>query len=188
MLKTLDIHGSAGTSADGSQSMLILKEHDGDRLLPVLMSSRRAFFCMMRSQFDLPIPLPISVADIAVQMMATGHMSLKSVELTALNNGLFFCRMHVSDAQGEEHEVDFCQASDGITLAAAARCPVTIDEELLEAQYLRPTGEHSFAMSLNLFSRGMLEQALATAVAEENYEAASKLRDELARRPKEEED
>ena len=58
-----------------------------------------------------------------------------------------------------------------------------IEEELFQAQYLHKIGENSFAININTFSRQMLESALTQAVESENYEAASRLRDELAKRP-----
>jgi protein-arginine kinase activator protein McsA len=44
------------------------------------------------------------------------------------------------------------------------------------------TGQNSFALSISVLSRQMLEDALQHAVEHENYEVASQLRDELAKR------
>lgn len=161
--------------------MVILKEKDGDRILPIVTSTRRAMTLLMRKHFGLPLPLPISPADIGCQMLFKFGIRLARVELTAIKDGVFISRV-VAERDGEEHTVDFCQAPDGLIMAVTANCPIMIDEELLEAQYMRPTGENSFALNINTLSRKMLEDALQHAVEMENYEAASRLRDELAKR------
>ncbi len=59
-----------------------------------------------------------------------------------------------------------------------------IDSELFEAQYMRKTGDNSFAININVLTRKMLEDALKQAVETENFEVATQIRDELARREK----
>ena len=88
----------------------------------------------------------------------------------------------MAERDGEERVLEFCQATDGLVMAMSAMCPIMIEEELLAAQYMHRTGEHSYALNINTLTRQMLEEALQHAVATENYEAASKLRDELAKR------
>ena len=48
---------------------------------------------------------------------------------------------------------------------------------------MRQTGENVYALNIKTLSRQMLEDALNDAVQSENYEAASYLRNELAKRP-----
>lgn len=181
MFKELIIHAIAGTSPDETQSMVILKERDGERILPIITSARRASVLLARHQFGMPLPFPISPADIGCQMLHKFGIHLERVELTNVKDGTFICRV-IAEGQGEEHVVEFCNAPDGLIMAVSANCPIVIDEELLEAQYLRPTGKDSYAMNINVLSRQMLEKALQHAVDIENYEAASRLRDELAKR------
>lgn len=161
--------------------MVLLKEKDGERILPIMTSSRRAMRLVMRRQLGIRIPLPLSPADISCQLMQKFGIRLVRVELTAIKDGAFFSRV-VAERDGEEQVVDFCQAPDGLIMATAAGCPILIEEELLEAQYMHPTGTNSFALNINTLSRQMLEDALKHAVETENYEAASHLRDELAKR------
>lgn len=161
--------------------MVMLKEKDGSRILPILMSLRRATMLTLRSQLPLPSPLPLSVADVSWHMLRKFDIKLTRVELTAIKDGTFFSRI-VGERDGVERSLDFCLAQDGLVMAATACCPIYVEEELLAAQYMQRTGENSFALNINVLSRQMLEDALQSAVAQENYEAASKLRDELAKR------
>lgn len=163
--------------------MVMLKEKNGERILPIITSTRRASMLMVRKQFDVgvPIPLPLSPVDIGIQMMKQFGIKVTRVELTALKDGMFFSKV-VAEREGVEQVVDYCQGPDGLVMAVAARCPIFVDEELMNAQYMRPTGANSFALNINTISRQMLEDALKNAVENENYEVASRLRDELAKR------
>lgn len=161
--------------------MVLLKEKNGERILPMMMSTKRAVTLMMRTKVPLPMPVATTIPDAAILMMRKFDVQLTRVVLTAIKDGTFFCQIH-ADREGEEKKLEFCPAADGIVLAIAARCPIMIEEELLEAQYMHKTGENSFAININTLTRRMLEEALQHAVESENYEAASRLRDELAKR------
>ncbi len=76
------------------------------------------------------------------------------------------------------------RASDAVLLHVAGHVPLFIDETLMDRQSVSC---HSSQMKgihipINTLSDDMLKNALHKAVLEENYEMASKLRDELRRR------
>lgn len=181
MLVELMIHASAAISSNDHQSMLLLKEKDGSRMLPILMSQRRATTLALRDQLPFPTPIPLSVADVSWQLLRKFGVKLTKVELTTIKDGTFLSRI-VGERDGEEQSLDFCLAQDGLVMAVTARCPIFVEEELLAAQYMKQTGQNSFALSISILTRQMLEDALQSAVEHENYEAASQLRDELAKR------
>lgn len=161
--------------------MVLLKEKDGERILPMMMSTKRAVTLMMRTKVPLPMPVATTIPDAAILMMGKFNVRLTRVVLTAIKDGTFICQIH-AERDGEEKMLEFCPAADGLVLATSAMCPIMIEEELLEAQYMHKTGENSFAININTLTRKMLEEALQHAVENENYEAASRLRDELAKR------
>ena len=167
---------------DEGQTMLILKEKGGERILPILMSKRRAVLLKIRKSTPFLWPIPMSVADIGNQLMAKFEVHLKRIVINGITDGTYYCQV-VAERDGEEQVVNVCKATDGIEMATVAGCPILIEEELFQAQYLHKIGENSFAININTFSRQMLESALTQAVEAENYEAASRLRDELAKRP-----
>jgi len=162
--------------------MILLKEKNGSRMLPILMSLRRATTLALRAQIPVPTPLPLSVPDMSWHLLRKFDIKLSRVELTAIKDGTFFARV-VAERDGEERSLEFCLAQDALVMATAACCPIFVEEDILEAQYMKQTGQNSFALNINVLSRQMLEDALQNAVAHENYEAASQLRDELAKRP-----
>lgn len=75
------------------------------------------------------------------------------------------------------------RASDGVLLAVACRVPLFFEARLMLSQSV-PYRKDSMAMPLpvNVVSDEMLQSALDRAVSDENYELASRLRDELKRR------
>ena len=75
------------------------------------------------------------------------------------------------------------RASDAVLLAVVAHIPILIEEKLLNSQGVPyVAGGNGVAIPVNVLSNDMLQKALDRAVAEENYEQASNLRDELRRR------
>lgn len=186
MLIELEIHATANTGSTDGRALVVLKEKGGERLLPVMMSVRRAMIVMMRSKLPLPMPIPLSITDAVSQLVSKFGVHITRIELTAIKDGTFFCRL-VGEREGEEQSVDFCQAPDGLVIAAVTHCPILIEEEMLDAQYMQKTGDHTFALNINVLTRSMLEEALKHAVESEDYEAASHLRDELAKRAPEKE-
>ena len=177
----LELHALASTGGDADRTMVILREKGGERILPVMMSTRRATMLMMRSQIPLPIPVAATVADAYNLVLLRYDIHLARIEFSSIANGMFLCKVFVKH-DGEEEMVEMCQAPDALVMAATSVCPITIDKELFEAQYMRKTGEHTFAVSINTLTRKMLQEALDHAVATENFEAATQIRDELARR------
>lgn len=186
MLIELEIHSTANTNTTDARAVVVLKEKGGERLLPVMMSMHRAMVVTMRSSVPIPVPVPLSITDVSSQLMSKFGVHISRVELTAIKDGTFFCRV-VAEREGEEQSVDYCQAPDGLVIAAVTHCPILIEEELLNAQYMQKTGDHTFALNISVLTRSMLEEALKHAVENENYEAASHLRDELAKRTTENE-
>ncbi len=181
MLIELELSGLASTADQNDRSIVILKEKGGDRILPVMMSTRRAVSMMMRRQIPLSLPVAATVADAYNLLLHKFDVTVKRIEFTGIANGVFLCKI-VAEREGQECVVDTCQAHDALVVACTSVCPITIDSELFQAQYMRKTGDKSFAINIDVLTRKMLEDALEHAVATENFEVATQIRDELARR------
>jgi len=79
------------------------------------------------------------------------------------------------------------RACDAVLLSFSENVPIYIDEALFQKQsypYQKQTG--ALAVPVNTLSDELVQKALQKAIDEEEYELASRLRDELARRAKEE--
>ncbi len=118
MLIELKIHGMASTVGQDDRSMVILKEKDGDRIFPVVMSTRRAATLLMRSQIPLSLPVAATVGDAYNLLLMKFKINIKRIEFTGIMNGLFLCKI-VAEREGEEQVVDTCQAQDALVIACA---------------------------------------------------------------------
>lgn len=75
------------------------------------------------------------------------------------------------------------RASDAIFFANISNSPIYIEYNLMMRQSVRYSANpNGMALPINSLSDEMLRQALDKAVADENYELASNLRDEMNRR------
>ncbi len=75
------------------------------------------------------------------------------------------------------------RASDAVLLSMVSHIPILIEEKLLKGQAVPYHQEaKGVPIPINVLSKEMLQKALDRAIAEENYEEASHLRDELRRR------
>ena len=52
----------------------------------------------------------------------------------------------------------------------------------MDEEHLREESDSSFSVTVNMVGISVLKEALTKAIAEENYEQASRLRDEIRRR------
>ena len=75
------------------------------------------------------------------------------------------------------------RASDGVLIAYVSNIPIYIEEQLLLRQGIPYSdSDTGISVPVNVISNDMLRKALDRAVAEEDYEKASQIRDELLRR------
>jgi hypothetical protein len=86
-----------------------------------------------------------------------------------------------------EHRID-CRTSDAIALALRQPCPIYVVEDVLDKNYMVDECEGRMAVSVNLVSLPGVRQALETAIRDEDYELAAKLRDEIRRREQEQQE
>lgn len=86
----------------------------------------------------------------------------------------------------ETLEPTLIRASDGVLLSLIANIPIYIESELLKRQAVPyRANARGVTLPVNTISDEMLQTALDKAIADENYELASHLRDEKKRRKKE---
>ncbi|MBQ5475754.1 MAG: bifunctional nuclease family protein, partial [Lachnospiraceae bacterium] len=75
------------------------------------------------------------------------------------------------------------RVSDAVLLSYISKIPIYIDELLMEKQSVKYEKEsNGVSIPLNAMSMELLNSALSKAIAEEKYELASHLRDEIRRR------
>ncbi|MFN9327602.1 MAG: bifunctional nuclease domain-containing protein [Flavobacteriales bacterium] len=167
---------------------LILSEVHGDRRLPIIIGGVEAQAIAIQVENIKPArPL---THDLFKHVSDTLGFTLKEVIINDLVEGIFHAKL-VVDQKGLEVAID-ARSSDAIALALRFECPIYTYEFILGAAGLKveegeeeqaegePKGKlekKSGAASMEEL-RNMLEEALDN----EDYERASKLRDEIKRR------
>lgn len=180
-IRELKIMSVTQCSHDDSTYMAVLKEHEGMRMLPVLMSRSEAHQLLVRRYRPDAVEGYRLMADVVSTLFEQLNAQLSEVRIEAVHAGVTLCTLHYL-YEGGEKQITGCRASDGLVLATVFNCPVTIGEHLLELQYMREVKDGVFSMPVNSVSFVALEKALQQAIDEENYELASQLRDEIKRR------
>lgn len=173
---------------------LILAETHGDRRLPIIIGGVEAQAIAIQVENIKPArPL---THDLFKNVADTLGINLKEVIINDLVEGIFHAKL-VIEQNGREEDID-ARSSDAIALALRFECPIYTYEFILGAAGLKvEEGEEEkeagtaepkkqgkgrekrpvTAATIDEL-RGMLEEALGN----EDYERASKLRDEIKRR------
>ena len=132
--------------------------------------------------------------DLFLQTLAAMKISVERVEITEIKSvgghGTFFARL-VLLQDGQQVEVD-SRTSDAIAIALRAKCPIFIDEDVVdqaaipvstvesgESQEDDPDHPEDAEAAPEGDPVGKLKRELAIAVQEENYEEAARLRDRI---------
>ncbi|MBL7946344.1 MAG: bifunctional nuclease family protein [Flavobacteriales bacterium] len=171
---------------------LILSEVEGDRRLPIIIGGVEAQAIAIQVENIKPArPL---THDLFKNMCDTLAINLKEVIINDLVEGIFHAKL-VLDQDGKEVEID-ARSSDAIALALRFDCPIFTYEFILSAAGLKveegeeseeqaeenkgkSKGEKKSTASLTMDElRSKLEEALDN----EDYEKASKIRDEIKKR------
>ena len=171
---------------------LILAEKNGDRRLPIIIGGVEAQAIAIQVENIKPArPL---THDLFKNLADQLNIGLKEVVINDLVEGIFHAKL-VLEQEGNEVEVD-ARSSDAIALALRFACPIFSYEFIMSAAGLKvddgdeekepsqkvekaEKGEKKSIKTANLEDlKSMLEEALGN----EDYERASRLRDELKRR------
>ncbi len=165
---------------------LILTEVEGDRRLPIIIGGVEAQAIAIQVENIKPArPL---THDLFKNMADTLGFQLKEVIINDLVEGIFHAKLVVAQ-NGNEVEID-ARSSDAIALALRFACPIFTYEFILGAAGLKvEEGEEADSESGSPTEKPIahtsvedLHMQLQEALDNEDYERASKLRDEIKRR------
>ena len=118
-----------------SQHVVILKESERDRYLPIWIGPAEANAIAMRLQ-GLSAERPLT-HDLLVSVVATLHSSVSRVVVTHVNEGTFHARLYVESSDGEEAEID-SRTSDAIAVAVRTGSTIYVDERVLDEAGVEP--------------------------------------------------
>jgi uncharacterized protein len=118
-----------------SQHVVILKESERDRYLPIWIGASEANAIAMRLQ-GLSADRPLT-HDLLVNVLGTLSSTLSRVVVTQVMEGTFHARLYLENASGDETDVD-SRTSDAIAVAVRTGSPIYVDERVLDEAGVEP--------------------------------------------------
>ena len=173
----LKVHDMSSTLQPADAYALVLEEVNGNRKLPIIIGSLEAqAIKVVMMGYKMPRPLTHDLFLTVTKELGT---ALKKVLIYKVKDGVYYSYLF--------WEKEDSRTSDAIALAMRCGCPVYTTDEIMESEQLHEVGSTAFSVNVNTVDVVMLKEALSKAIEEENYEQASRLRDEIKRREQEEE-
>jgi len=190
----LDIVGLSYSQTQSGAYALVLAEQEGQRRLPIIIGGFEAQAIAIELE-DMTPSRPLT-HDLFKSFADSFEIKIKEVLIYNLVEGIFYAKL-ICVKDGKEVEID-TRTSDAVAIAVRFKCPIYThefiledagivldeEEEKSETKTLKPkktkqVKEKKGIDSLNITE---LKEKLQNAIDTENYEEASKLRDEINRR------
>lgn len=191
----LEIVGLSYSQTQTGAYALVLGEADGKRRLPIIIGGFEAQAIAIELENMKP-SRPLT-HDLFKSFADTFDIDVTEVIIYNLVEGVFFAKL-ICNSEGKEVEID-TRTSDAIALAVRFECPVYTyefilssagiildddaeDEDLEEQLEMAALPDEPEQDDIGTLPIDELERQLDEAIAQENYELASKLRDEINKR------
>jgi hypothetical protein len=197
----LTIKGISYSQTQSGAYALVLSEMEGTRTLPIIIGAFEAQSIAIALEKEIRPPRPLT-HDLFKTFSDRFSIKIKQIIIHKLVDGIFFSSL-VCEKDGVEEVID-TRTSDAIAIAVRFEAPIFTYENILDKAgiYLKIEEELSLkedplepeevevhledaTTSEDVFSRLSLDelyQQLNEAVANENYELAAKIRDEISKR------
>jgi bifunctional DNase/RNase len=118
---------SLGLDQTSDQPVILLKEEEGLRILPIWIGHPEATAILIAMEGIVP-PRPMT-HDLILSALTAGGLVLERVEITRLEEGTFFAALVL---RGEERTIAVdARPSDSIALAVRVGCRVLVAEDVL---------------------------------------------------------
>jgi bifunctional DNase/RNase len=128
---------SLGLDQTSNQPVLLLKEEEGLRILPIWIGHPEATAILIAIEGIEP-PRPMT-HDLLLAALTAGGLVLERVEITRLEEGTFFAALVL---RGEDRALAVdARPSDSIALAVRVGCPVLVAEDVLNQAGIVPDEE-----------------------------------------------
>ena len=191
----LDIVGLSYSQTQSGAYALVLGEINGRRRLPIIIGSFEAQAIAI--EIEKMTPSRPLTHDLFKSFAEAYHISIQEVIIYNLVDGIFYSKLICTDGK-KSLEID-ARTSDAIALAVRFDCPIYTYEFILSSagiviegnefvylENISETPEESTPVNptagFSALSTDELKTKLQEALAEESYEKAAKIRDELNRR------
>lgn len=195
----LTIKGISYSQTQSGAYALVLNEMDGNRTLPIIIGAFEAQSIAIALEKEIRPPRPLT-HDLFKTFADRFAIQVKKIIIHKLVDGVFFSSL-ICENNGIEEVID-TRTSDAIALAVRFDAPIytyenildkagiylKIEEELgiendLEEEFEIELEDDTYEEEdLSYVSLQELHEQLNDAVANENYELAAKIRDEISKR------
>jgi bifunctional DNase/RNase len=199
----LDISGLSYSQTQSGAYALVLGESGGKRRLPIIIGGFEAQAIAI--ELEKMAPTRPLTHDLFKAFAESFQITVKEVIIYNLVEGIFYAKLICQQDGANDVEVD-ARTSDAIALAVRFKCPIytfefilssagiLIDDEAsgtstgnADAEMVAEAGLGNAVVSdsgdeLSKKSKEELKDLLRSAIEEEAYEKAGRIRDELAKR------
>lgn len=196
----LEIIGLSYSQTQSGAYALVLGEANGKRRLPIIIGGFEAQSIAI--ELEKMTPSRPLTHDLFKTLASSFEIGIREVVIYNLVEGIFYARI-ICESNGKTEEID-ARTSDAIALAVRFKCPVytyefilssagiildesaerELEEQEEEEEEAEETAETRKPAGLSSLSVNELEKSLQQAIDEEDYERASRIRDELNNRKK----
>lgn len=181
----LSIAALATNESQSNNFVVILKEEEGHRRLPVVIGGFEAQAIAIAIEKIKP-NRPLT-HDLFKNVLIELKVELKEVIISDLKNGVFYAKLVCAKEDGTQLEID-SRTSDAIALAVRFSCPIFAYDFILQDAGISleeeegESTEKQLANKWETYPTNKLKEALDEALENEDYEKAAQIRDELNKR------
>lgn len=186
----LDIVGLSYSQTQSGAYALVLSEQDGNRRLPIIIGGFEAQAIAIELEEMTP-SRPLT-HDIFKSFADVYQVKIHEIIIYNLVEGIFYAKL-VCEKDGQIEEID-TRTSDAVAIAVRFKCPIFTYEFILDNAGIileesdsdqdgeKKEQKKEVVKSESVPSLESLKQKLQEAIEKEDYEQASKIRDEINRR------
>ncbi|MDP4797256.1 MAG: bifunctional nuclease family protein [Crocinitomicaceae bacterium] len=188
----LEIVGLSYSQTQSGAYALVLSEVNGNRRLPIIIGGFEAQAIAI--ELEKMVPTRPLTHDLFKSFATSFSIEVKEVIVYKLVEGIFYSKL-ICERNGTISEID-ARTSDAIAIGVRFNCPVYTYESILasagilldeneidENDFLSESIEEPYEEDIiSSHTEEELENQLNLAIENEDYELASKIRDEIQRR------
>ncbi len=187
----LEIVGLSYSQTQSGAYALVLSEVGGKRRLPIIIGGFEAQAIAI--ELEKMVPTRPLTHDLFKSFAVSFNIQIKEVVIYNLQEGIFYAKL-VCEKDGQISDID-ARTSDAIALAVRFNCPIYTFENILSSAGILSDEfmdeedddkeEEKTTAPENQFSAlstDELQEQLQNAIDIEDYELASKIRDEITKR------
>lgn len=184
----MEILALANSETQPNSFVVILKEKEGNRRLPVVIGGFEAQAIALSLQ-DIKPNRPMT-HDLFKESLVSLDVFLTEAVISNLQEGIFYATLIYLKPDGSKLDVD-SRTSDALALAVRFGCPIYADADVLdEAAIAVEEGEEEEKPAplpktdapLSSYKINDLQKLLEDALGKEDYERAAEIRDEIQSR------